>query len=256
MQTIGKFQPLASRLKTPAGGGFTPWITLPLVFIIRRSADFSLDSSFILSFRITTTIHSIVQFVIICWKQLSVASQLLLRRHLCLPADVIRRIIDKYAGPSANLEGFTLSLYLLVRFARFFRYDELSNIAPVHLKFWPEYMRVFVLRARGDIYREGNYVYVKRLGNNFCLLTLLERYILMRDIILSSSVALFRPVRLFICSLNCLSNQPSSFSGYVSLVLKGEIIYVRLSVATSNIITLAALRVNNQELTLISFPMR
>ena len=212
---------------------------MPLVFIIRRSADFSLDSSFIL-----------------CWKRLSVASQLLLRRHLCLPADVIRRIIDKYAGPSANLEGFTLSLYLLVRFARFFRYDELSNIAPVHLKFWPEYMRVFVLRARGDIYREGNYVYVKRLGNNFCLLALLERYILMRDIILSSSVALFRPVRLFICSLNCLSNQPSSFSGYVSLVLKGEIIYVRLSVATSNIITLAALRVNNQELTLISFPMQ
>ena len=83
-------------------------------------------------------------------------------------------------------------------------------------------MRVFVPRARGDIYREGNYVYVKRLGNNFCLLALLERYILMRDIILSSSVALFRPVRLFICSLNCLSNQPSSFSGYVSVVLKGK----------------------------------
>ena len=40
---------------------------------------------------------------------------------------------------------------------RIFRYDELSNIAPVHLKFWPEYMRVFVPRARGDIYREGNY---------------------------------------------------------------------------------------------------
>ena len=88
-------------------------------------------------------------------------------------------------------------------------------------------------------------MHVKRLGNNFCLLALLERYILMGDIILSSSVALFRPVRLFICSLDCLSNQPSSFSDYVSLVLKGEIIYVRLSVATSNIITLAALRVNN-----------
>ena len=117
-------------------------------------------------------------------------------------------------------------------------------------------MRVFVPRARDDIYQEGNYVYVKRLGNNFCLLAFLERYILMGDIILSSSVALFRPVRLFICSLDCLSNQPSSFSGYVSLVLKREIIYVRLSVATSNIITLAVLRVNNQELTLISFPMR
>ena len=154
------------------------------------------------------------------------------------------------------LKDLRLACICSLGFVRFFCYDELSNIAPVHLKFWPEYMRVFVPRARGDIYREGNYVYVKRLGNNFCLLALLERYILMGDINLSSSVALFRPVRLFICSLNCLSNQPSSFSGYVSLVLKGEIIYVRLSVATSNIITLAALRVNNQELTLISFPMR
>ena len=154
-------------------------------------------SSFILPFLITTTIHSIVQFVIICWKQLSVASQLLLRRHLCLPADVIRRIIDKYAGPSANFEGLRLACICSLGFARFFRYDELSNIAPVHLKFWPEYMRVFVPRARSDIYREGNYVYVKRLGNNYCPVALLERYMLMGDINLSGSVALFGLLRLF-----------------------------------------------------------
>ena len=58
-------------------------------------------------------------------------------------------------------------------------------------------MRVFVPKAKNDIYLEGNYVYVKRLGNNFCPVALLERYTLMGDINLSSSVALFRPVRLF-----------------------------------------------------------
>ena len=79
----------------------------------------------------------------------------------------------------------------------FFRYDELSNISTAHLKFCPEYMRAFALRAKNDIYRESNYVYVKRLGNNYCPVALLERYILMGDTNLSSSTALFRPVRLF-----------------------------------------------------------
>ena len=95
------------------------------------------------------------------------------------------------------LKDLRLACIYSLGFARFFRYDELSNIAPVHLKFWPEYMRVFVPRARSDIYREGNYVYVKRLGNNYCPVALLERYMLMRDINLSGSVALFGLLRLF-----------------------------------------------------------
>ena len=95
------------------------------------------------------------------------------------------------------LKDLRLACICSFGFARFFRYDELSNIAPVHLKFWPEYMRVFVPRARSDIYREGNYVYVKRLGNNYCPVALLERYMLMRDINLSGSVALFGLLRLF-----------------------------------------------------------
>ena len=95
------------------------------------------------------------------------------------------------------LKDLRLACICSLGFARFFRYDELSNFAPVHLKFWPEFMRVFVPRARSDIYREGNYVYVKRLSNNYCPVALLERYMLMGDINLSVSVALFGLLRLF-----------------------------------------------------------
>ena len=65
-----------------------------------------------------------------------------------------------------------------------------SNIAPVHLEFFPDHLRVFVPRAKNDIYREGNYVCIKRLASQYCPVAPLERFI-------SSSVALFRPVRLF-----------------------------------------------------------
>ena len=80
-------------------------------------------------------------------------------------------------------------------FAGFFRYDELSNIAPAN--FFPDHLRVFVPRAKNDIYRVGNYVYIKRLTSVYCPVALLERYISMGNIELSSSVALFRPVRFF-----------------------------------------------------------
>jgi len=56
---------------------------------------------------------------------------------------------------------------------------------------------VFVPRAKNDVYRDRNYVYIKRLGNKYCPVALLERYMCLGDVNFSSNVALFRPVRLF-----------------------------------------------------------
>ena len=84
-------------------------------------------------------------------------------------------------------------MYLLVRpFCTVFRYDELSSIAPVHLEFFPDHLRVFVL-----IFREGNYVYIRRLTSEYYPVTVFETYVSMCNVELSSSVSLFRAVRLF-----------------------------------------------------------
>jgi len=114
-----------------------------------------------------------------------------------ISAEIIKSIIDMFAVPSANLKDIRVACICSLGFARFFRYDELSNIAPAHLEFFPDHLRVFVPRAKNDIYREGNYVYIKRLTSVYCPVALLERYISMCNIEFSSSVALFRPVRLF-----------------------------------------------------------
>ena len=114
-----------------------------------------------------------------------------------ISAEIIKSIIDKFAGLSANLKDIRVACICSLSFAGFFRYNELSNIAPVHLEFFPDCLRVFVPRAKNDIYREGNYVYIKRLNSQYCLVALLERYIFMCNIDLSSSVAFFRPVRFF-----------------------------------------------------------
>jgi len=112
-------------------------------------------------------------------------------------ADMIKEIVGKYGSPSANLKDLRLVCICTLGFAGFFRYDELSNILPCHLEFFPEYLKVFVPRAKNDVYREGNYVYINRLNNQYCPVALLERYIHMADTDPTSTTALFRQVRLF-----------------------------------------------------------
>ena len=104
---------------------------------------------------------------------------------------IIKSIIDKFAGPSTSLKVVRVACICSLGYAGFFRYDEFSNIAPEHLGFFPDHLRVFVPRAKNDIYREGNYVYIKRLTSKYFPVALLERYISIGNVELSSSVALF-----------------------------------------------------------------
>ena len=114
-----------------------------------------------------------------------------------ISADIIKKIIDKYAGPSANLKDLRLTCMCSLGFAGFFRYDEFSSILLNHLEFLPDHLCVFVPRAKNDVYREGNKVYIKRLLSKYCPVALLERYILMAEVDLDSNLPLFRPLRLF-----------------------------------------------------------
>ena len=55
---------------------------------------------------------------------------------------------------------------------------------------------MFVPRAKNDVYRDGNKVYIKRLFNKCCPVALLERYILIAGVDLNSNLPLFRLLKL------------------------------------------------------------
>ena len=59
------------------------------------------------------------------------------------------------------------------------------------------FLSFLVLLQMIDANNGWNYVYIKKLGNACCPFTLLERYITLGVIDISSTVALFRSVRLF-----------------------------------------------------------
>lgn len=118
-----------------------------------------------------------------------------------ISADIIKKIIDKYAGPSANLKDLRLACMCSLGVAGFLRYDEFRNILIGHLEYLSNHLCVFVPRAKNDVYREGNKVYIKRLFSRYCPVALLERYILMAKVDLNSNLPLFRPLRLLKSSI-------------------------------------------------------
>ena len=63
---------------------------------------------------------------------------------------------------------------MFVSFAGFFRFNELCNIAPNHIKFHSQYIKIFVPRSKTDVYREGNYVYISASESQYCPVSVLS----------------------------------------------------------------------------------
>ena len=65
---------------------------------------------------------------------------------------------------------------MLLAFAGFFRYNVLCNIAPNHIEFHSQYIKIFVPRSKTDVYREGNYVYISASGSQNCPVGVLRKH--------------------------------------------------------------------------------
>ena len=109
-------------------------------------------------------------------------------------ANMLKKIIDKYVQDGASRKDLRLAALCCLGFAGFFRFSELSNIQPDHLTFNEEFVKVFVPKSKTDVYREGNYVYVSRTQSNYCPASMLEKYIDVAGLDLSTSLPLFRPL--------------------------------------------------------------
>lgn len=114
-------------------------------------------------------------------------------KKLPVTPEMIRKILDKYARDD-NIKNLRLACICAIGFAGFFRFDELSRMAASHLEFKEDYLKIFVPKSKTDIYRDGMYVYVKRLESKYCPVALLERYLNVLDIDKDSDLPIFRAV--------------------------------------------------------------
>ena len=112
-------------------------------------------------------------------------------------AEMIKTIVDNYAKADANLMQLRIACMCILGFTGFLRFDELINIVPAHLELSSSHLKIFIPRAKNDVYRDGNSVYINRINSEYCPVRILERYLRLAAIDTNSTLPLFRRLRFY-----------------------------------------------------------
>ena len=107
-------------------------------------------------------------------------------------SDMVKKVIDKYAHANASLSDLRIASLCALGFAGFFRFNEIVNILPKHLELHDDFLKIFIPRSKTDVYREGNFVFIRKISGIYCPVNLILRYVNMAGVYLDSDLPLFR----------------------------------------------------------------
>lgn len=114
-----------------------------------------------------------------------------------LTSTILKQIIEKHADSEADLKNLRAACVCSLGFAGFLWYNELANIIVNHIEFEQDYVRIFIPGSKTDIYREGNYVYIKKSNTNYCPVKILQRYFETSNAQVEPNLPIFRSLRFF-----------------------------------------------------------
>lgn len=102
-------------------------------------------------------------------------------------------LCDIYADSSSLLEVRDMCMILL-SFAGFLRYEELSSLRCSDVKFLDGYVKIFINKSKTDQYRQGNEILISAGVTSACPVLMLQRYISLGNIDIFSDHFLFKSV--------------------------------------------------------------
>ncbi len=89
--------------------------------------------------------------------------------------------LEKIADLNRHSENSFLDLrnfcFVLLNFAGFLRFSEVSVLKLKDITFYETHMVVFIEKSKTDVYRDGNRIYIAKTGTKLCPVTTLEQYI-------------------------------------------------------------------------------
>jgi hypothetical protein len=83
---------------------------------------------------------------------------------------------------------------ILLCFAGFLRYDEMSSILCNNVQIYDEYLILFIEKAKTDQHRNGNEVHISKGSTVVWPFSMFNRYLTISEIVLDSNMFLFRPI--------------------------------------------------------------
>jgi integrase len=106
--------------------------------------------------------------------------------------EMLLLLVQNLARPDASLRDVRVVALCLVMYAGFFRFDEISNVRCCDVVFEDQFMRIFIVKAKNDVYRDGNWVVIAKTGNDTCPVGMLCRYFRLAGICPESEQPIFR----------------------------------------------------------------
>ena len=107
--------------------------------------------------------------------------------------ELLISLCDLHANSNDLLIVRDLSMILLC-FAGFLRFDELSNLKCCDIIFFENYMSLQISRSKTDQYRQGNEILIAKGQTSACPMEMMLRYITLACLDLKSSDFLFKPI--------------------------------------------------------------
>ena len=93
-----------------------------------------------------------------------------------LNTDILKKLYRKF-GMSGNVIHLRFLVMCFVGFAGFLRISELKQVQIKHITFKSDHMTISLEESKTDKLREGEVVFISKLGNEFCPVAITKRYI-------------------------------------------------------------------------------
>ena len=110
--------------------------------------------------------------------------------------EILQALVQKF--DNGGLEGVRLCCMVLLCYAGFLRYDELSNLKLCDVEICSSHVKLFIEKSKTDQFREGAWVVIGATGKSTCPVAMLLKYINcagLSDLTLSDY--LFRPLVMY-----------------------------------------------------------
>jgi integrase len=110
--------------------------------------------------------------------------------------DILKKIVCTYGNKHCNLKDLRIASMCLICYSGLLRFSELINLRRSDITFFPTYIKLFLVKSKTDIYREGRDVLVAKTGLPTCPVNMLNRYLNLGSIENTSQEFIFSPLYL------------------------------------------------------------
>ena len=94
-----------------------------------------------------------------------------------ITATHLKELLHIYGNPKNSLKNLRLLTIYFTAYAGFLRYDEPSNLRFSDLKFYNDYVKIFIEKSKTDICRQGFWVHIAKTFKRTCPVAILSNYV-------------------------------------------------------------------------------